>query len=850
MPNSVFILEAKVNKESQVDIFDSVDDKTTLFAELLLPVPIPKLFTYRVPALLNEKIQVGERAIVQFGDRKILTGIVATIHNQPPTDYEAKYILELLDDFPVVNEQQLKLFRWIASYYLCTLGEVLNAALPSGLKLSSESMVQIHPAFELDESLLAFSEKELILLKRLKQESLSYSDISKLLGVKNLYSLLKSLAGKEAIILYEEVKEKFKPKTISKVRLTESFNNATTLEKLFETLASKPKQEAVLLKYLQDVPILQDAMANKEGIARKKLLTDELSESSLNTLIKNNVFEGFEVVVSRFENDVAEDTAYVQLSEEQKHTQYEILQSFSSNAITLLHGITGSGKTEIYINLIKQALEGGSQVLYLLPEIALTTQIVHRLKKIFGTTMGVYHSRFSDNERVEVWNGVLTGRFKFVVGVRSSIFLPFDNLGLIIVDEEHDGSYKQQEPAPRYHARDVAMVAGQIHHARVLLGSATPSVESYYHAQQGKYGLVKLHKRFGESQLPVIKMADMTSERKQKKLKGEFSQILLKSIDETLSKKEQVIIFQNRRGYSPTVSCEDCGWVPKCINCAVSLTYHQYRHALVCHYCGYKENLPHHCPTCTSTRIKTIGYGTEKLEEELKLQFPEANVQRMDLDTTRSKTGYETIIDQFEKGETNILVGTQMVTKGLDFDHVSLVGIFNADKMIHFPDFRSYERAYQLITQVSGRAGRRDKPGTVVIQTTSPDHPLLLNILKHGFDEFYQAQIQDRYNHHYPPFTRLIEITTKHTDKKICSTTAQELTETLRTRLEGVRILGPGEPMISKIRNQYLLSTLIKIPRGGVDLTVVKNIIMESINHLSKQKEHRNSKVVVDVDPV
>jgi primosomal protein N' (replication factor Y) len=695
-----------VNKEkTQVDIFEDVNEKTTLFAELLLPVPIPKLFTYRVPATLNEKIQPGERAIVQFGDRKILTGIVASIHNQPPTDYEAKYILELLDDFPVVNEQQLKLFRWIASYYLCTLGEVMNAALPSGLKLSSESMVQIHPSFQLDESQHAFSEKEYILLKRLQQESLSYSEISKLLGVKNLYSIIKSLAGKEAIILYEEVKEKYKPKTVSKVRLTESYSKGEALEKLFEKLSSKPKQEAVLLKYLQEVPILQDIAVNNEGIARKKLLSEELSESSLNTLIKNNVFENFEVVVSRFEEDDGIESAYVQLSEDQKHTQYEILQSFSTNSITLLHGITGSGKTEIYINLIKQALESGSQVLYLLPEIALTTQIVHRLKKIFGNSMGVYHSKFSDNERVEVWSGVLTGRFKFVVGVRSSIFLPFDNLGLIIVDEEHDGSYKQQEPAPRYHARDVAMVLGQMHHAKVLLGSATPSVESYYQAQQGKYGLVKLHKRFGESQLPVVQIADVMLERKQKKLKGEFTQLLLKNIEDTLTKKEQVIIFQNRRGYSPTVSCEDCGWVPKCINCAVSLTYHQFRNALICHYCGYKENLPHHCPTCTSTRIKTIGYGTEKLEEELKLQFPESNVQRMDLDTTRSKTGYETIIDQFEKGETNILVGTQMVTKGLDFDHVSLVGIFNADKMIHFPDFRSYERAYQLIWKVA-----RSKP--------------------------------------------------------------------------------------------------------------------------------------------
>ncbi|HEX5171898.1 MAG TPA: primosomal protein N' [Cyclobacteriaceae bacterium] len=833
-----------------MDIFEQSDTKITLFAELLLPVPIPKLFTYRVPFNLNDKIQVGQRAIVQFGDRKILTGIVTATHEHPPTEYEAKYILELLDDFPVITEQQFQLFRWIAVYYLCTLGEVMNAALPAGLKLSSESMVQLHPSFSLDESEQAFSEKELMLLKHLENESMRYSDISKLLGVKNLYTILKSLAGKEAIILFEEVKEKYKPKTETKVRLADAYNNPEALEKLFETLSAKPKQEAIVLKYLQDVPVLHDTTSNKTGILRDTLLAGELSRSSLQTLIKNNVFETFEVIVSRFEEEKSIESPYIQLSEVQKHAQLEILQRFVDKNITLFHGITGSGKTEIYINLIKQALDGGSQVLYLLPEIALTTQIVQRLKKIFGNTMGVYHSKFSDNERVEVWKSVLTGRFKFVVGVRSSIFLPFDNLGLVIVDEEHDASYKQQEPAPRYHARDVAMVIGQMHHAKVLLGSATPSVESYYHAQQGKYGLVRLDKRFGEAQLPLVRIADMGQERKQKTIKGEFSRTLLNAISETLGKKEQVIIFQNRRGYSPTVSCEDCGWVPKCINCAVSLTYHQFRHALICHYCGYRESLPHHCPTCSSTRIKTVGYGTEKLEEELKLQFPDANVQRMDLDTTRSKTGYETIIDQFEKGETNILVGTQMVTKGLDFDHVSLVGIFNADRMIHFPDFRSYERAYQLITQVSGRAGRRDKPGTVVIQTSSPEHALVQTILNHTFDEFYQSQLQDRYNHHYPPFTRLIEITVKHTDKKSGKTTAAELTDLLKKNLEGVRVLGPGEPMISKIRNQYLMSTLIKIPRSGIDLGTIKNKMMEIINNLLKLKDHRNSRVIVDVDPV
>lgn len=833
-----------------MEIFEQPDSRNTFFAELLLPVPIPKLFTYRIPFDQNDKLRPGLRAIVQFGDRKILTGIIINIHQAPPKDYEAKYILELLDDEPIVNAHQLKLFQWIADYYLCSAGEVMNAALPSGLKLSSESMVQLNPSFDWETTLFEFSEREEILLNRLKDEPLPYSDISKLLGLKNLYSILKSLVSKEAVILYEEVKEKFKPKTEKRIRLKTEYTTHEALEKVFEQVATKPKQEAVLLKYLQLVPVLQDNPSNKTGIIKKILLEGDISESSLTTLIKNNILEEFEVIVSRF--DLEEDGAMpeITLSEEQRIAQEDILKSFEQYAVTLFHGITGSGKTEVYINLIKKALEGGSQVLYLLPEIALTTQIVQRLKKVFGTTMGVYHSKFSDNERVEVWNGILNGRFKFVVGVRSSIFLPFDNLGLIIVDEEHDTSYKQQEPAPRYHARDVALVMGQMHHAKVLLGSATPSVESYYLAQTNKFGLVQLHKRYGDAQLPQVLLADMSAERRSKTVKGDFSRVLLKSIGETLAHKEQVIIFQNRRGYSPMVNCEDCGWVPKCVNCAVSLTYHQYRHALVCHYCGYKESLPTQCPTCSSKRLLTVGYGTEKLEEELKLHFPEAVVQRMDFDTTRLKSGYETIIEQFESGATDILVGTQMVTKGLDFDKVSLVGVFNADRMMHFPDFRSYERAFQLITQVSGRAGRREKPGKVIIQTSHVDHPILNFILNHTQEEFYQTEIIDRRQHAYPPFSRLIELTVKHTDKKISRDAAYLVTELIKTQLPEIKILGPGEPMVSKIRNQYLMSILIKIPRDTGHLSQIKAKIASTLNKVLLEKEFRSARIVVDVDPV
>lgn len=831
-------------------MFEEPDSRKTLFAELLLPVPIPRLFTYRVPFNLNDHVRIGQRAIVQFGDRKIITGLVFNIHEEVPKDFEAKSILELLDDFPAVNEVQLKLFQWIADYYMCTLGEIMNAAMPAGLKLSSESMVQVHPGFSLEESTLDFSEKEVMLLKRLQNGTMTYTEISKFLGVKFIFSILKSLSGKEAIILFEEVKEKFKPKTEKRIRLNSQINSSKALEELFQSLATKPKQEAILLKYLQEVPVLHAPGSNKTGISKKMLIEGDISESSVNTLIRNGMLEEFETVVPRFGFADARDTPVILLSEEQERVQQEIIKSFDRHGATLLHGITGSGKTEIYINLIKKALESDTQVLYMLPEIALTTQIVQRLKKIFGASMGVYHSRFSDNERVEVWNGILSGKFKFVVGVRSSIFLPFDNLGLIIVDEEHDASYKQQEPAPRYHARDVAMVLAQLHHAKVLLGSATPSLESYYHAKQNKYGLVKLDKRFGDAHLPEIVLANMTTERKMKTVKGEFSRLLLQRIEETLSRKEQVIIFQNRRGYSPMMSCEDCGWVPKCVNCAVSLTFHQYRHALVCHYCGYREAVPHNCPTCTSTRIKTLGYGTEKLEEELNVFFPEAAVQRMDLDTTRSKNGYDSILAEFETGETDILVGTQMVTKGLDFDKVSLVGVFNADRMMHFPDFRSYERAYQLITQVSGRAGRRARQGQVVIQTSNPEHPVLNYILKNNFETFYQTQIEDRHLHDYPPFTRLIEIVIKHTDKRVCQDASRHLAGLLRDQLAKIKIMGPAEPMISRIRNQYLMTILLKIVRGKSDLTQIKPHIQNSIETLSKEKAFRNVRMIVDVDPV
>ncbi|MBZ0246119.1 MAG: primosomal protein N' [Cyclobacteriaceae bacterium] len=823
-------------------------DSHTYFAELILPVPIPKLFTYRVPAALNEIVKVGQRVIVQFGQKKILTGIISNLHQKPPTTYEAKYILEIIDENEVIGDRQFKLYQWMADYYMCTLGEVINAALPSGLKLSSESMVQLNPSFNWEATTFDFSEKERMLIHRLQHDTLSYTEVAKFLGTKSIYSLLKSMASKEAIILFEKVKEKFKPKTEKRIRLSKKYTDKKNLVELFEAISSKPKQEAVLLKYLQLVPVFKDPSLNDNGQSKSQLSEGE-SSSSLNTLIKNKIFDEFETIIPRFGFEDPAAAQPILLSEKQEEVRNNILNHFEQNDVVLLHGVTGSGKTEIYIDLIRRALDGGNQALLLIPEIALTTQIVQRLKKIFGAEMGVYHSKFSDNERVEVWNGILSGKFQLVVGVRSSVFLPFDNLGLVIVDEEHDSSYKQNDPAPRYQARDLALVMAHQHHAKVILGSATPSAESFFHSLQGRFKLISLNERFGEANLPEVTFADMAIERQRKSNKGEFSSQLLKSIGEALKNKEQVILFQNRRGYAPMVQCEDCNWIPKCINCSVSLTYHQYRHEMICHYCGYKEALPSECPTCTSKRILTKGYGTEKLEEELKLYFPEAKVQRMDWDTTRTKSGYESIIEGFQEGETDILVGTQMVTKGLDFDRVSLVGVFDADRMMHFPDFRAHERAFQLIIQVSGRSGRREKKGNVIIQTADPKQSLFGFVLKHDIPGYLERELRDREAHFYPPYSRLIEITVKQTDRLKCKNLATQLTQAIRSEIKGPQVLGPGEPLVSKIRNEFLMSILIKIPRDGGRLKEIKNQLSHLSDHLLSVKEFRSAKIIFDVDP-
>ncbi len=827
-------------------------ERLTLFAEVLLPVPIPQLFTYRVPFELNEYIQVGARVVVQFGARRILTAIVMALHETPPKGYQAKYILELMDEEPIVADRQLKLWQWTAEYYLCSVGEVMNVGLPAGLKLSSESCVQLNPNFELsNHEGVEFSAREQQIVDALREKpSLSFDEISNIVNLQNIYNLLKSLLRKDVILIFEEVKDKYKPKIVNKVRLAAAYCEVAMLDKLLKDLEKKSKQLDVLLKYLSVVPLTELAEKNPFGMAKADLTQHGVLSSALQTLVKNGIFEEFENIVSRFAELNETNLQEIKLTDYQQELEAKILEHYQKKDTVLLHGITGSGKTEIYISLIQKVLDSGSQVLFLLPEIALTTQIVARLKKVFGVKMGVYHSKFSDNERVEVWKGILSGRFPLVVGVRSSIFLPFSNLGLIIVDEEHDSSYKQYDPAPRYNARDLALVASGLHQCKVLLGSATPSLESYYQALGGKYALVYADKRYGNAQLPDMVLVDTKVEKQQKIMRGDFSKQLVDSIQTALHAKEQVILFQNRRGYAPYLTCEECSMIPKCENCSVSLTYHLSKHELTCHYCGYRTDPPVTCNVCGSTKIKTVGFGTEKIEEQLNLQIPDAKVQRMDLDTTRSKMSYQTIIQDFASKQIDILVGTQMVTKGLDFDSVSLVGVFDIDRMLHFPDFRSHERTFQLITQVAGRAGRRGKKGLVLIQTANPTHPLLKKIIDNQFRDFYDTEIKERQVYFYPPFSRMIKLTVKHESQEMADQAANKLAEKLKTKLGTQRVLGPESPIIDKLRNRYLKEIFVKLERDKLNLKEVKKLLMEEVQSVINDKLYKQIEVAIDVDPV
>jgi len=779
------------------------------------------------------------RVAVSFGKSKIYTALVYKIHNNEPTLYEAKEIHQILDEFPIVNKIQLKHWQWIAEYYMCALGDVYRASLPSAFLLESETIIYKNESFT-DESVLI--DDEFLIFEALQHQSqLTIHQIVDILDRKKVMPIVNSLLKKSAIYIKEEIYETYKPKLVKYVKLHSDYNADDSLNTLLEELSRAKKQREAILTYFQ-------LSTSKTPIKAKELETkSNVSSAILNSLVDKNILEFYHLKTDRihFKGDT---NSLKKLNEFQEKALTEIKDAFLQKDVTLLHGITSSGKTEVYTKLIQEILDKGQQVLFLLPEIALTTQIITRLQAYFGKQISVFHSKYSMNERVEVWNNVLENKSKaqIILGARSSLFLPFSNLGLIVVDEEHETSYKQFEPNPRYNARDAAIVLAKMHLAKILLGSATPSLESYFNAQQNKYGFVELNRRFGNVQLPKIELIDIKEKHRKKEMKGHFSDKLLVLIQEALDEKEQIILFQNRRGFSPIVECKTCGVSPQCPNCDISLTYHKYKNELRCHYCNYQRAMPNNCSACGSNTLDTKGFGTEQIELELKELFPDYSIGRMDLDTTRGKFGYQKIIGAFEAREIDILVGTQMLSKGLDFDNVSLVGILNADTMLNFPDFRAHERAYQLMVQVSGRAGRSKKQGNVAIQTYNPYHQILQQVSTTDYQAMFKEQLQERWQFKYPPYYRLIKITLKHRDYTKVDSGINWLFKALYNSF-GEHVLGPTAPVVARIRNQYIKNVVIKIPPKQ-SLANTKNQIQKIKNTFEAVKEFRPIRFIIDVD--
>lgn len=804
-----------------------------------MPIPLQKLFTYKITEAEANFLKKGMRIAVEFGKSKIYTALVYSIHNIPPTGYEAKEIHQILDETPIVNDLQLKHWEWIANYYMCSLGEVFRAALPSAFLLESETVIQLVQDFS-DESEL--SDDEFLIFEALQHQSqLSVHQIVEILGKKTVFPIIKDLIEKNVIIVKERIYEQYKPKLIKYIQLTAQWSTSDKLSELLELLSRAKKQHAVILTYFY-------LQALKKPIKVTQLQEDSnCSSAVIKSLIDKGVFEYYFIQTDRIKFK-GKSSEIKELTKHQQLAFNGIKSSFKTKQSVLLKGITSSGKTEIYVKLIKELLENDKQVLYLLPEIALTTQLIERLQRYFGEYLSVFHSKYSMNERVEVWNNVLEYKQKarLILGARSSLFLPFSNLGLIIVDEEHEPSFKQYDPAPRYHARDAATVLAYQHKANVLLGSATPSIETYYNAQQGKYGFVALSRRYGDILLPEIELVDIKEKHRKRRMTGHFSDRLIEMINDALENKEQVILFQNRRGFAPVVQCDTCGVSPQCPHCDVSLTFHSFKRELRCHYCGHRQAMPHNCAACGSEKLNTKGFGTEQIEIELEQLFPDFKVGRMDLDTTRGKYGYQKIIGQFQAQEIDILVGTQMLSKGLDFANVSLVGIMNADNMLNFPDFRSHERSYQLMVQVSGRAGRANKRGKVAIQTFNPFHQILQQVSTNAYKEMFKNQLDERWQYHYPPFYRLIKITLRHKNFDRVDEGAIWLGKSLSNTFKE-HVLGPTTPAISRIRSYYIRIIIIKIPQKK-SLKVAKNQLLRIKNSFQSIKEFRSIRFNIDVD--
>lgn len=815
------------------------------YAEVLLPLPLYSTFTYHIPNELLYKLKVGYRVIVPFGRKKFYTGIVAAISTVAPDGYEVKDIAMILENYPIVKHPQLKFWDWISEYYLCSPGEVYRAAMPAGLKVESETFVELNSDYEESED-SRLSEREVVICQLLDHEGkMSLVDIEKKTEFRNIGAIVARLIEKKAVIISEKLVERYRSKKEVYVRLIAQNNE--TLHDAFDKLKGAKKQEMMLLALIE-------MSRGKDGIskevARRELIERTgLSTAILSAMAQKGIVEIFKKEINRFKyNGLVAGTLPV-LSVPQRDALDGVHRAFIDKSITLLHGITSSGKTEIYIHLISYVMNRGDQALFLVPEIALTTQLTRRLQRVFGDNVLIYHSKFSDNERVDIWKRLLeSGQPCVVLGARSAIFLPFTRLGIVIVDEEHEQSYKQFDPAPRYNARDAAMVLASMHGAKTLLGSATPSVETYYKAISGRYGLVSLDKRYEGANLPAIEVIDMSVARKRYRVKGTFAERTMFLAHNALEKGEQVIFFHNRRGYAPMARCKMCGWIPKCEHCDVSLTYHRYHDELVCHYCGATYKSFSVCPACKEPGVEKLGYGTERVEDEVANLFPDAKISRMDLDTTRNKDGYEEIIENFSQRKSQILVGTQMVTKGLDFDGVSVVGVLNADTIINYPDFRATERAFNMLEQVSGRAGRRNTEGVVAVQTYQPTHPIIEHLQKHDYKGFYQMEIAERERYLYPPFTRLIYIYLKHRDDDVVCEMAAIYGNKLR-ELFGNRVFGPDEPAVSRVQSLYIRKIMLKI-EVTASMKKVKAILRDLYERMHENPRMKGIVIYYDVDPM
>lgn len=820
------------------------------YAEVLLPLPLTGFFTYKVPDMMAEAIRPGCRVVVPFGRTKFYTGIVAGLTPRRPEGFETKEISQLLDSEPIVRHPQMKFWEWIADYYLCSAGEVFRAAVPAGLKLESETVVEVNPDFEEDPG-DRLSERDLLVMNAVRRvpKKATLAAVARETGFRNTSAIVARLVERDALMVSENLVERYKTRKIEMVEMAIERGDSAALHAAFDSVKGAPKQEKALLTLIELSGFMRQGSDLCE-VTRADLLDRSGVTSPIIIALENKgIVRRRKKEVSRFAPVSKATMPMPELTDSQREARDAIIKSWGEKDITLLHGVTSSGKTEVYISLIDRMLRSGRQVLYLVPEIALTTQLTTRLQRVFGPKVIIYHSRFSDSERVELWRRLLTTHEPIVVlGARSALFMPFASLGLIIVDEEHESSFKQQDPAPRYNARDAAMVLAGMHGAKTLLGSATPAVDTYYKALTGRFGLVSLTERYGGSELPRVEIVDMAKARKKREVSGAFSLQLRRLINDAASADRQTILFLNRRGFAPMARCKMCGYVPKCENCDVSLTYHHGIDRLVCHYCGAPYDLPRVCPACREPGLEIIGYGTERIEEEIAASFPDIPVARLDRDTTRNKDDYERIIDEFSAGKDKMLVGTQMVTKGLDFGRVSVVGVINADATINQPDFRSAERAFNMLEQVAGRAGRRGDDGVVAIQTYTPSHPLFGFLVSHDYVGFYNHEIEERRLYNYPPFTRIINIYLKHREQGRLHVLAGAYGRRLR-ELFGNRVFGPEEPHVARIKQMHIMRIMIKIETEA-SMKKVKHILRETYLEMDAARALNGAQVYYDVDPM